>query len=116
MKQEFLDFVNALIEASPDVANDLMTDNVKAYLDALKDKENEKPEITDNGKLILKYLQEAPAGIYKAKDIAEGLFVSSRNVSGAMRKLTADNFVEKVGESPALYTITEKGKNYKIED
>lgn len=116
MKQEFLDFVNALIEASPEVANNLMTDNVKAYLDALKDKKNEKPEITDNGKLILRYLQEAPAGIYKAKDIAEGLFVSSRNVSGAMRKLTADNFVEKVGESPALYTITEKGKNYKIED
>ena len=116
MKKEFVDFVNALIAAAPTVADEFMTENVKAYLEALADKKNEKPEVTDNGKLILKYLQDAPAGIYKAKDIADGLFVSSRNVSGAMRKLSADGFVEKVGESPALYTITEKGKNYKIED
>ena len=116
MKQEFLDFVNALIAAAPDVANNLMTENVKTYLEALKDKKNEKPEVTDNGKLIIKVLQEAPAGIYKAKDIADGLYVSSRNVSGAIRKLVADGFVEKMGESPVLYSITEKGKEFKIED
>ena len=116
MKQEFLDFVNALIAAAPDVANDLMTENVKTYLEALKDKKAEKPEVTDNGKLIIKFLQEAPAGIYKAKDIADGLYVSSRNVSGAIRKLVADGFVEKMGESPVLYSITEKGKEFKIED
>ena len=116
MKKEFLDFVNALIAAAPDVAEELMTENVKAYMDALTDKKNEKPEVTDHGKLILKYLQDAQPGIYKAKDIAEGLYVSSRNVSGAIRKLVTDGFVEKVGESPVLYTITEKGKNYTIED
>lgn len=116
MKKEFLDFLNALMEAAPDVVEEKMTENVKAYIDALTDKKNEKPEITDSGKLILKWLQNAPAGIYKSKDIAEGLFVSSRNVSGAMRKLTTDGFVEKVGSDPVLYTITEKGKNYNIED
>ena len=116
MKQEFIDFLNALIAAAPDVAEQLMTENVKAYIDALTDKKNEKPILTDNGKLVLKYLQNAEPGIYKAKDIADGLFVSSRNVSGAMRKLVTDGFVEKVGESPVLYTITEKGKNYTIED
>ena len=116
MKKEFLDFLNALIAAAPEVAEEKMTENVKAYIDALADKKNEKPEITDSGKLILKWLQSAPAGIYKSKDIAEGLFVSSRNVSGAMRKLTTDGFVEKVGSDPVLYTITEKGKNYNIED
>ena len=116
MKKEFIDFVNALIAAAPDVAEKLMTENVKAYIDALTDKKNEKPDLTDNGKLVLKWLQNAEPGVYKAKDVAEGLFVSSRNVSGAMRKLVTDAFVEKVGESPVLYTITEKGKNYKIED
>ena len=116
MKQEFIDFLNALIAAAPDVADKLMTENVKAYIDALTDKKAEKPALTDNGKLVLKYLQDAPAGIYKAKDIADGLFVSSRNVSGAMRKLVTDGFVEKVGESPALYTLTEKGKEFKIEE
>ena len=116
MKQEFINFVNTLIEAAPEVAEQHMTENVKAYLDALTDKKNEKPELTESGTLVLKWLQNAPAGIYKAKDIAEGLFVSSRNVSGAMRKLVTDGFVEKVGESPVLYALTEKGKEFKIED
>lgn len=111
-----MDFLNALMEAAPDVAEELMTENVKAYIEALTDKKNEKPILTDNGKLVLKYLQNAEPGIYKAKDIADGLFVSSRNVSGAMRKLVTDGFVEKVGESPVLYTLTEKGKEFKIED
>ena len=57
MKQEFINFVNTLIEAAPEVAEQHMTENVKAYLDALTDKKNEKPEVTDSGKLILKYLQ-----------------------------------------------------------
>ena len=116
MKQEFLDFVNALIAAAPDVAEEKMTENVKTYLEALKDKKAEKPEVTDNGKLIIKFLQEAPAGFYKAKDIADGLYVSSRNVSGAIRKLVTDGFVEKMGETPVLYSITEKGKEFKIEE
>ncbi len=116
MKQEFIEFLNALMNAAPEVVEEKMTENVKAYIDALTDKKAEKPALTDNGKLVLKYLQGAEPGIYKAKDIADGLYVSSRNVSGAMRKLVTDGFVEKVGEQPALYTITEKGKEFKIED
>ena len=77
----------------------------------------EKPELTDNGKLILKYMQDHPETItWKAKDVAEGLFISSRTVSGSMRKLVTDSFAEKVSEQPVIYTLTEKGKNYKIED
>lgn len=116
MKQEFLNFLNALIEASPDLANSLMTDNIKSYIDALSAPGAEKPEITDNGKQILKFLQDNPdTPMLKARDIAEGLFVSSRTVSGSIRKLVNDGFVEKVGQDPAIYTITEKGKNYNIE-
>ena len=115
MKQEFIDFVNALIEAAPDVAEKLMTENVKAYMEALSDKKAEKPVLTDNGKLVLKYLQGVEPGIYKAKDIADGLYVSSRNVSGAMRKLVTDGFVEKVGQDPVIYSLTEQGKNIELE-
>jgi hypothetical protein len=32
-----------------------------------------------------------------------------------MRKLVTDGFCEKVGSDPVIYTITEKGKNYKID-
>lgn len=54
--------------------------------------------------------------MWKAKDIAEGLFVSSRTVSGSIRKLVTDGFVEKVSQDPVIYSITEKGKNINIEE
>jgi DNA-binding MarR family transcriptional regulator len=116
MKKEFIDFLNALMEAAPEVVSEKMTDNVKAYLEALTEEKSSKPDLTDNGKLILKYLQSVPVAPYKSKDIAEGLFISSRTVSGGMRKLVTDGFVEKVGKDPVVYTITEKGKNYVIEE
>ena len=53
--------------------------------------------------------------MWKAKDIAEELFVNSRKVSGAMRKLVNDGFVEKLGKEPVVYELTEKGKNIVID-
>ena len=87
--------------------------DVVSYWEALKGANDvEKPTFTDNGKLVMEYLQNLPDGApaMKAKDIAEGLFISSRTVSGAMRKLVTDGFVEKLGDSPVMYIITEKGK------
>jgi large conductance mechanosensitive channel protein len=55
-------------------------------------------------------------GFNKAKEIAEGMFISSRAVSGSMRKLVSDGYVEKIGADPVMYLITEKGKNINIED
>ena len=93
-----------------------MSENVRLYWEALKGKvEEDKPLFTDNGKLILRYLkdhQETP--MWKARDIAEGLFISSRAVSGAIRKLVTDGFVEKVGQEPVIYSLTENGKNIEI--
>lgn len=90
--------------------------DVMAYWQALKGKpEEEKPMFTDNGKLILKYMQDNPnLPMLKAKDIGEGLFISSRAVSGAIRKLVTDGFVEKVGQDPVVYSLTEQGKTVEI--
>ena len=116
MKQEFIDFLNALMAAAPDVVAAKMTDNVKAYIDALTDTTNDKPVLTDNGKLILDYMQKnLSTPMMKARDIAEGLFISSRGVSGALRKLVNDGFCEKVGQDPVVYALTEKGKNFEID-
>ena len=80
MKQDFIDYVNALMAVAPQIE---MNANAQAYWAGLQTTNtNGKPEITDNGKMILKHLQSAPAGSYKSKDIAEELFVSSRTVSG----------------------------------
>ncbi len=115
MKQEFLDFLNALMKAAPEVAEELMTDNIKAYIDALMDSKNDKPELTDNGKVILDYMQKSDVPMMKARDVAEGLFISSRAVSGSLRKLVNDGFCEKVGQDPVVYALTDKGRNYKID-
>ena len=112
-KVEFIEYVEKLINEEE------MSDGAREFWEALKNiKENEKPTFTDNGKLIMKYLQELPEGspMMKAKEIAEGMFISSRAVSGAMRKLVTDGFVEKVGQDPVMYILTEKGKNINIED
>lgn len=114
MKQEFIDFVTALMEAAPHIT---MSESVKSYWDAYVANDiNAKPEITDNGKVVLTYLQKNPTPAFKTKDVAEGLFVSSRMVSGSLRKLVNDGFVEKISTDPIIYALTEKGKNYKIED
>lgn len=110
-------FVKAVQEALFDKV-DLteMDPDVVAYWEAFKGKEEaDKPMFTDNGKIILKYLQDNPdITSAKAKDIGEGLFISSRAVSGAIRKLVNDGFVEKIGQDPVLYSITEKGKTIEI--
>lgn len=114
MKQEFIKFLEDLMTAA-NMTEDMIPDNVKAYIDIIKnDTQSDKPILTDNGKLVLDYLQKNPEP-KKAKDIAEGMFISSRSVSGSLRKLVNDGFCEKIGQDPVIYTITEKGKQFIIE-
>ncbi len=111
-KSEFIIYVESLINGK----SVEMTENVKMYWEAFKGTtETDKPLLTDNGKIVLKYMQEnLDIQMFKAKDIAEGIGISSRTVSGAMRKLTTDGFVEKLGQDPVIYAITEEGKNITI--
>lgn len=113
-KEEFIEFINGIFNTMTDP----LPENVELYWNTFCSKEEvEKPLFTDNGKLILKFLQNnQDTTIWKSKDIAEGLFVSSRTVAGAIRKLVADGYVEKMGDSPSIYTITEKGKNINLDN
>ena len=113
-KQEFIEYVEAVIRGQEESLE--MTENVRLYWEAFKGKEEaEKPLFTDNGKLILQHMKDnTNIPMWKAKDVAEGLFISSRAVSGAMRKLVTDGYVEKVGQDPVVYTLTEKGINTEI--
>ena len=114
-KQEFINFIEMVLNENK---GNEMPENVRLYWDAFRGagEDSEKPLFTDNGKLILKFMQDhTETPMWKARDIAEGLFISSRAVSGAMRKLVTDGFVEKVGQDPVIYSITETGKNITIE-
>lgn len=110
-KSKFIEFVNDRLLCDVDMS--VIDPEVAAYWEALcGGDDSEKPMFTDNGKLILDFLQKHQGTeMWKAKDIAEELFVSSRTVSGAARKLVSDGYLEKVGKDPVLYSITEKGKN-----
>lgn len=92
-----------------------------AYFEAFKssvDTKSDKPKFTDNGKLILQYMREnadATQNMFKAREIAEGIFISSKSVSGSMRKLVNDGFVEKIGQDPIIYQLTTQGKEVVID-
>ena len=109
-KQEFIEYVKERVDWTD------ASENVKIYWEAFISKEEkEKPMCTDNGTLILQFLRDNPdTTTWKARDIAEGLFITSRTVSGAIRKLCTDGFVEKVSQDPVIYTITELGKTVEI--
>lgn len=111
-KDKFIKFVEDLVQKT----NCSMDEDVKEFFDVLKNNVNLKVEMTDNGKMLLKFLQEnTEKEYYKSKDIADALGISGRTVSGSMRKLVTDGYVDKIGENPIIYAITEKGKNYKLD-
>ncbi len=92
---------------------------VEEVLQVLKDlavSEKSKPLLTESGLKILEYLQSCGGGNLKAADIAQGMDVSSRKITGAIRKLAEDGFVSKSGQSPVQYSLTEKGKEFNIEE
>jgi DNA-binding MarR family transcriptional regulator len=114
-KQKFVDMIDneffskvVITEIDPDIVS---------YWEAFKSvEEKEKPKFTENGKLILQYMRDnSETTSWKAKDIGEGLFLSSRTVSGGLRKLVTDKFVEKVEGSPTIYTLTDLGKTIDID-
>ena len=74
--------------------------------------DTDRPAFTENGKLVLGYMQinkNTYNNLFKAKDIGEGLGISSRTASGAARKLVTDGYIEKVGKDPVVYSLTQKG-------
>lgn len=108
-KDEFISYVEKFLNEG-----DLSEDALK-FWNCIKNKEEkEKPLFTENGKKIFDFLRSQEQENWKAKEIAEELGMSSRGVSGAVRKLVTDNFVEKVGLDPVIYTLTTYGKEFNI--
>lgn len=89
-----------------------------AYLESLEKGSASIGGFTENGLKILAYMQEyytSRGNSFKAKEIGEGLFMSGRSASGSMRKLIADGYVEKIGQNPVCYGLTDLGKSYELD-
>jgi DNA-binding MarR family transcriptional regulator len=112
-KDKFVEMVEGLFAELEEIDQDVLD-----YFETVKQKKTTKrEEMTDNGKAIIGYMQdtyEETDNKFLSKDIAEGLFTSSRSVSGAMRKLVTDGYVDKNDDSPIVYSLTDLGKEYSI--
>ena len=116
MKQDFIKFLDALMAASPEVVEEYGTESVLAYVNALKEDIKEKTKVTEKGAMVLRFMRESDSLAFKTKDIADALGVLPRTLPGVMHKLVNDGYVEKLSAgTPAIYSITEEGKNINIE-
>jgi predicted transcriptional regulator len=70
---------------------------------------------TEKGIAILKEMREVNDWI-SAKALGERMDVSGRSVSGTMRKLVTDGYIEKQAGTPAAYKITEAGMTCNFEE
>ena len=114
-KEKFIEMVDKLI--TDEILSGGYEDALE-YFEMFKSvKESDKPKFTENGKKILVFMQENADkynNLFKAKEIGEGLSISSRTASGALRKIVSDGYVEKMGSEPVVYILTEKGKTVNL--
>ena len=96
-----------------------LSDEAKEYFETLKRPVGVSSKMTDKGKAILQVMREKENGsenmIFKAKDIGEALGVSGRSVSGSMRALVANGYVEKASKDPVTYALTDDGRTYDLD-
>lgn len=113
-REIFIETVEALFSHSTNAIPQAAID----YFEALKVAEvKDKPLFTQKGAEILTWLQnnyQRYNNVMKAKEIGEGMFITSRAVSGSIRKLITDGYVEKIDGSPICYSLTEAGKNCSV--
>ena len=106
-KEIFLREVDELIKDIPDA----FTNEALDYIDSLRKTLFTSTPLTENGKKILIYMQSIDNIYRTSKLIGDGMGLSSRSVSGSMRKLIEEGYIEKEG-SPSMYRLTEKGLSY----
>lgn len=124
MKQKFVEFVEKLMEANPEITKEFYTEDVKSYFEAFRSNETSaKSEgITKAGRPILEFFQQQEKTDgerkgYRVAEIGELMGRASKGISGSMRKLVADGYIAKVDDTkPVVYILTEKGSNFIFED
>jgi DNA-binding MarR family transcriptional regulator len=118
-KEQFIEEIEELLaDHCKSYGEDALSEGARAYFEQLKaTPEKEKAPFTENGAKVLIWMQEnyeAYNNILKAKEIGDGLFCSSRTVSGAMRKLITDGYVSKTAGTPTCYSLTESGMTVEV--
>ena len=74
--------------------------------------------ITEKGMLILKYMasnKDLYNNVFTSQLIGAGMQLTGRSVSGSMRKLVSEGYVNKLDAKPIAYQITEQGMQKALE-
>ena len=92
---------------------DILSSEAISFLDELMEKNSTENILTEVGRKILISMsnnKETYLGVFSSKQLGELLFMSARSVSGSMRKLVTEQYVEKVGQNPVTYKLTDLGE------
>ena len=95
-----------------DAHKDILSSDAIDFLNELMEKNSSENILTETGrKLLISMLNnnETYLGVFSSKQLGELLFMSARSVSGSMRKLVTEGYVEKAGSNPVTYKLTENG-------
>ena len=115
-KDAFIKVVKEEIFSKPDIYAENYPDifeDAKIYFEVLAGgSDGEKPKFTMIGGKVLAFMQENKDkynNLFTAKNISEELNIASRSISGGCRKLVNDGYLEKLGENPVTYALTDAG-------
>lgn len=105
-KEKLIQAIEELIQKYPDSFNE----EVLEYWKNFKEETSSlKTDLTEKGALILNYMhtnKELHNNLFTAQSIGTGLHLSGKSVSGSMRKLVSNGYVEKLESKPITYQIT----------
>lgn len=110
-KEKFIEEVEVMLNNGNE-----FSEEAEKFFQSLKAEAAAVPVMTARGIQILHYMQGSTEFAFTCKHIAEGLGLASRSISGAMRKLVADGFVEKAGKDPIIYSLTMKGAEFEVDN
>ena len=112
-------FIEEVEKAFREIEEFTLSEDALTYFEAMKlTKDKDEKTFTENGAKILSFMRENKNSfnnMFSAKSAGEAMHLSSRTVSGACRKLVTDGYLEKIGENPTIYTVTQKGMEVEID-
>ena len=121
-KDAFIEFIknSNIFETAEDKDNEVYK-NAKFYFDALQGStgNSTKLKFTDIGRRVIVFMRENKDkynNLFTAKGISEELNIASRSISGGCRKLVNDGYLEKIGDSPVTYSLTEAGETTELDN
>ena len=112
-KDKFIEELTSVVDLSL-----ILSDEALRYWDDFVKGKASIGGMTEAGEKVLTWMlnhETEFANVFNAKIIGEGLFVHSKTVSGAMRKLISDGYVAKEGQNPVSYSLTDTARSWQKE-